>query len=132
MDPDIKESDLKMNAEDLFQEEIFTDRRVGTIRRLTPVKRDGSPDGARQVAFMGEAQLFTPMGVLPISFEIDAATLEEALSRFSAGVKEAVNRAVEEAKEMRREAASSIVVPEMGGAGLGGPGGLPGGKIKMP
>jgi len=141
MDPEIKESDLKMNADDLYREEIFTDRRVGAIRQLIPVKRDGSRDEAREVAFVGEAQVFTPAGVLPLSFEIDAATLDEAVERFAAGVREAVNQAVEQAKELRREAASSILVPEMGGGGMGGAGGLggaggvggiPGGKIKLP
>jgi hypothetical protein len=128
MDPEIKESELKMNAGDLYREEIFTDRRVGAIRQLVPVKSDGSPDSTRAIAFVGEAQVYTPMGVLPLSFEIDAATLDEAVSRYPAGVKEAVNQAVEQAKELRREAASSIVVPEMGPGGLGGPGG----KIKLP
>jgi hypothetical protein len=47
-------------------------------------------------------------------------------------VQEALNQAIEEAREMRREAQSRIVVPEagggLGGGGLGGPGG---GRIKL-
>ena len=36
-------------------------------------------------------------------------------------------------QELRRQQASSIVVPQGGMGGLGGPGGLPGGgKIQMP
>ena len=41
---------------------------------------------------------------------------------------------MEELKELHREAASSIVLPEAGGGGLGGMGGIPGGggKIQLP
>jgi len=62
-------------------------------------------------------------------FEIEAKTLDEALQKFPDGVKVALEQAIEEAREMRRESASRIVVPEVG-AGVGpGPGG--GGKIKF-
>jgi hypothetical protein len=44
-------------------------------------------------------------------------------------VQEALAQAIEEAREMRREAQSRIVVPEAGGLG-GGLGG-PGGRIKL-
>jgi hypothetical protein len=67
--------------------------------------------------------------VLPLVFEIEATTLDEALQKFPDGVKVALEQAIEEAREMRRESASRIVVPEVG-AGVGpGPGG--GGKIKF-
>ena len=46
-----------MDATQLYREEIFTDRRVGTIRRLTPVTVDGTPDAARTVIFVGQAQV---------------------------------------------------------------------------
>jgi hypothetical protein len=42
-------------------------------------------------------------------------------------VREALEQAIEEAREMRREASSRIVVPEVGG--MGGPAG--GGRIKL-
>jgi hypothetical protein len=66
--------------------------------------------------------------VLPLGFDIEAATLEEALSRFPDAVKLALDEAIEEAREMRRESASRIVVPDAGA--MGGPPG--GGKIKFP
>ena len=40
--------DIRMDAQAMYQEEVFTDRRVGTIQRLTPAQRQGSeprPDG---------------------------------------------------------------------------------------
>jgi hypothetical protein len=128
-----RESDPKMDAANLFREESFTDRRVGTIRRLTPVRTDGAADSARSEIFIGQAQLLTPMGAIPLNFEIPARTLEEATQKFSAAAQEAVQRTMQELQELRREQASSIVIPEGGAAGLGGLGPAPGGgKIRMP
>lgn len=127
-------TDLSIDPAALFLEEVFTDRRVGTIRRLTPVKRDGTPDAQRTISYVGETQVLTPVGSLPIVFEIDAASLEEAAGKFGPLAKEAIERTVRELQEMRREAASSIVVPKGGlpGGGMPPMGGLGGGKIQMP
>ena len=120
--------EIKLDATSLYREEIFTDRRAGTLRRMTPVKVDGSVDEARAVLFSGQTQLLTPGGVLPLGFDIEAGTLEEALNRFPEAVKLALDEAIEEAREMRREQASRIVVPDAGGMGAGPVGG---GKIKF-
>jgi hypothetical protein len=123
--------DVKLDAAGMYREEVFTDRRAGTIRKLTPVTIDGNVDNTRQVLFSGQTQLLTPAGVLPLVFEIDAHTLEEALDQFPEGVKGALEQAIDEAREMRREQASRIVVPEVGG-GLGPGPAAGGGKIKFP
>jgi hypothetical protein len=123
--------DVRLDPAALYREEIFTDRRSGTIRRLTPINVDGATDPMRPVLFSGQTQLLTPAGVLPLGFDIEAATLEEALRKFPDGVKVALEQAIDEAREMRREAASRIVVPEVGGGGIG-PGPAAGGKIKFP
>jgi hypothetical protein len=120
--------EIKLDAANLYREEIFTDRRAGTLRRLTPVTTDGAVDAARAVLFSGQTQLLTPGGVLPLGFDIEATTLQEALDRFPEAVKLALDEAIEEAREMRREQASRIVVPDAG-AMAGGP---PPGKIKFP
>jgi hypothetical protein len=125
--------EVQLDPKGLYREDVFTDRRAGSIRRLTPVTLEGEPDSSRAVLFSGQTQLLTPAGVLPLGFEIEAATLEEALQRFPEGVRLALEQAIDEAREMRREAASRIVVPEVGGGvgpGPGGPAG--GGKIKFP
>ena len=57
-----------MDSTEIYREETFTDRRVGTIRRLTPVGADGSPDAARPVIFVGQAQVMTPMGAVADQF----------------------------------------------------------------
>ena len=118
-----------MNPQDLWLEEIFTDRRVGTIRRMTPVKGDGTPDAGRQVLYIGETQVLSQIGTLPITFPLEAKTLEEAAKLFGPAAKTAIERAVKELQELRRQAASSIVVPQ-GGMPPMGPGG--GGKIQIP
>jgi hypothetical protein len=127
--PDLPE--VKLDPASLYQEEIFTDRRAGTLRRLTPINADGSPDSSRPVLFSGQTQLLTPAGVLPLGFDIEATTLAEALDKFPDGVRMALEQAIEEAREMRREQASRIVVPDVGGANVG-PGPAGGGKIKFP
>lgn len=128
--------ELKMDPANLYREEIFTDRKAGTIRVMTPVKRDGSADPARKVLYVGEAQLLTPVGALPLAFQIEADSLGEAAEKFAGAANVAVERAVKELQQLRREAASSIVLPGSGGGlppGFGGPGGLPGGgKIQLP
>jgi hypothetical protein len=127
--------EARMDAASLFREEIYTDRAAGTLRVLVPVKADGSADPARATLFLGEAQILTNMGPLPISFEVDAKNLTEAIENYGEAAKVGVERAVRELQELRRQASSSIVVPGAGAAaGLTGglpPGGL-GGKIKLP
>ena len=131
-----EDRDPKMDAAALYKEEIVTDRKVGTIRMLTPIKKDGSADSSRAVVYIGEAQLMTNVGTLPINFELEAQTLDEAVAKFSDTAKDAVERTMKDLQEMRRQAASQIVVPQggMGGlGGMGGPGGIPpGGKIQIP
>jgi len=130
------DADLEMRVADLYREDIYTDRRAGTIRVMTPVKADGAPDPGRPVVYLGEAQMLTPAGIIPLTFAIEAGSLREAVERFGEGAKQAVERAVEEIQQLRREAASSIIVPDrMPPGALGGPGpqGMPPGgpRIKL-
>lgn len=127
----------KMDEKDLWREEVFTDRKVGTIRRLSPVKVDGAPDPSRKTLYVGEAQLMTPAGALPLTFEIPGDSLEAAVAGYGAAVQLAFTETMEELKELRRKAQTSIVTPSspgaLGGAGLFGPGaGMPApGKLKL-
>lgn len=110
-----------MDATQLYREDIFTDRKVGTIRRLTPVTADGAGDPARPVLFVGQAQIMTPMGALPISFELEADTLALAISKFGDAAELAVQQTMRELQEMRREQASSLVIPDGAGAAIPNP-----------
>jgi hypothetical protein len=131
------EAETRMDPTSLYREEIITDRKVGTLRVMTPLKSDGSTDAARPMIYMGEAQIMTNAGPLPISFEVEAANLAEAVDNFGDAAKEAIERTVRDLQELRRQAASSIVVPQggmgaLGGGGLGGGGLGGGGKIQLP
>jgi len=123
---------VQMDATQVYREDTFTDRRVGTIRRMTPVTAGGEPDAARPVLYVGQAQIMTPMGALPLSFEIDADSLPAAIEKFGPAAEVAVQQTMRELQELRRESASSLVIPEAGGAALANPNDLlgRGGRIR--
>jgi hypothetical protein len=132
-DPGTRMADAAMDATSLYREEIYTDRKIGTLRVLSPVKADGTPDTLRRTVYQGEAQLMTNVGPLPISFDIDADSLADAVAKYAESTKAGIERAMRELQEMRRQQSSSIVLPPAG-ATLAAPGGLPGGggKIQLP
>ena len=103
--------EINMDASNITREEVFTDSRIGTIRKLVPVTLDGEQDSSRKIQFIGSTQIMTPGGALPLSFEIETETLEGAVAGFGDAAKVAVERTMEELKEMQRQQASSIVVP---------------------
>ncbi len=119
------DAEITMDSENLFKEEMFTDRRVGTIQRLTKVDGDGQPVDGGEVLYVGQTQLVTRAGPLPLNFELDASTLAEAAEKFSEGANKAMEDTVKRLEEMRREQSSSIIMPDAGGAPAGG-------QIKMP
>ena len=121
-------TEARFDAASLYREEIYTDRRVGTIRQLTPIKTDGTADATRATLFVGQISVMTPMGTLPISYEIPATTLAQAIETFSEGARAAMEDTMQELAQLRRESASSIVIPEPGA--VPPPGG--GGRIRMP
>jgi hypothetical protein len=125
-------ADAAMDETSLYREEIYTDRKIGTLRVLLPVKADGTPDTLRRTVYQGEAQLMTNVGPLPISFDIDASSLADAVAKYAESTKAGIERAMRELQEMRRQQSSSIVLPPAG-ATLAAPGALSGGgKIQIP
>lgn len=125
-------ADVKVDKANLYKEESFTDLKVATIRRLSPIKEDGSPDASRPTLFTGETTLMSDRGPLPIQCPIEAADLNEAMDKFPEAVQGAVEKLIEQAREMQRQQMNRIVVPGQGGGGFpggGGPGGPGGGKL---
>ena len=123
--------ELNVDANNLYREETFTDLKIASIRRLTPITADGGDDPERPVMFVGETTLMSARGPLPINCPIEATSLTEAIEAFPKAVQDAVERLMEEAREMQRQEANRIVVPGQGG-GPGGPlggGGAGGGRI---
>lgn len=119
--------EITVDTDNLHREEVFTDLHAASVRRLTPVKADGSDDSGRDVIYIGETNLMTQMGPLPVQFPIEAKSLDDAFSQFSEGVKGAIERLNERAKEMVREESSRIVVPGAAAPGMGGAG-MPGAR----
>jgi hypothetical protein len=113
----IKLDDLQVDAANLYREEVFSDLRVATIRRLTPVLADGSVDPSRTMMFSAETQILTPQGLVPVHAPVEATSLSEAIERFPAAIQAGLDRMIEEAREMRRQSASRIVTPQEVGGG---------------
>lgn len=127
-------ANIEMDSAGLYIEESFTDRRVGNVQRLSPVDSNGQADSSRPTIFIGQTQVMTPAGALPLSFQIEADTLATAIEKFGDHAQQALAETMERLEEMRREQASSLIVPGAGGGpGAGGPGGRgPGGGIQIP
>jgi len=125
MADELSDADIAMDSTSLYREETFTDRRVGTLQRLTPVTASGATDAARPVLYVGQTQVLTPAGALPLSFEVAATSLDDAVAKFGEMAKQALARTMRRLEELRREQASSIIVPGTAppGGGTGGPGG---------
>jgi len=117
-DTEEKGRKAKFNQANLHQEEVFTDLTVGSIRRLTPVKPNGEVDKTRPVLFVGQAQIYTQQGPMPVQFPIDAKNLQLAMEKFPTAMEEFVAHLVEQAKELQRQEQSRLIVP--GGSAPGG------------
>ncbi len=109
---------LKINQNDLYKEETFTDLRVAAIRQLTPVKSNGEQDKGRKFLFFGHTQLYTQHGPLPAQFPIDAKNLQQAIDKFPESMEQFLENLSKEMEEMKRQEQSKIIVP----GATGGPG----------
>ncbi len=107
-----KLTDIKINPDNLYKEESFTDLTFATIRRLTPVKVDGSIDESRETIFTGMTQLMSPNGPIPVQCLIEGVkNLSEAAAKLPEAIEKTVQAMVAEAEEMRRQDASKIIIP---------------------
>ena len=101
--------DFKLDRNNLFQEDTFTDIRSGSVKRFTPIRPDGAPDKSRKTIYVGQTSLYTPDGPLPIQNVIAAKDLAQAFKRFPEAMEQAVQRLVEEAKKIKDEKPSPII-----------------------
>ena len=99
----------EMDAANLYSEEILTDRKMGNIRILTPVLADGSADPSRKPIFSGEIQIMTQMGPLPINFDIEADTVQEAVKKYGEAAKAGVQKTID--RLSRRAPRDSVFRP---------------------
>ena len=116
-DSEEKGKKAKFNQQNIHQEEVFSDLTVGSISRLSPVKQNGEPDKTRQILFVGESQIYTQQGPMPVQFPIDAKNLQQAIEAFPTAMEAFVAHMVEQAKEMQRQEQSRLIVPGSSAAG---------------
>ena len=107
--------DFNLDPQNLYREESYTDLKAGAIRRLVPVKTDGSMDGARTDIFIGTAQLLTPEGPLPVQARLPANNFQEALTAFPEAMRQATQEMILQLQEMQQKMKqkedSRIIVP---------------------
>jgi len=94
---------LNVDRNNLYREDSVTDIKVAAIRRLTPIKADGSEDDSRDPMFMGQTQLISPSGPILLQSMLEARTLEEALDKFPATMQKEVDKALAQAEKERQE-----------------------------
>lgn len=104
----------KVDTNNLYRQETYTDLGVGSIQCLHPIKVDGGPDDSRKPIYMGSASIMTAHGPIPVQCEIEAGTLREACDAFPQAIKDAVNNLLEQARQIERERHSGIVIPRGG------------------
>ena len=120
MVPDeLPDANDKVNMNNLYRQETYTDLGFGTIQCLRPVTPDGDADPSRPSIFMGSAQIMTQHGPIPVQCEIPADNLRAACLAFPDAIKNAVQELVEQARQYERERQGGIVSPR-------------GGKLELP
>ncbi|MEI6890537.1 MAG: hypothetical protein V5783_00055 [Pontiella sp.] len=103
---------IQIDGSNLWKEENFTDLKTGSIRKLTPIKLDGSADDAREASWSATTNIMTPGGALPISGDIDASNLEEAVTKFPEAINLAIQKLQEDMVRMQQEQANKIITPD--------------------
>ena len=129
------ETEAKMDAASLYREEIITDRKVGTIRMMTPLN-DRRHDRRRACrALHGRSADHDRRGSAADQLRDRSDDSRRSRRRFGDAAKEAIERTVRDLQELRRQAGLVDRRSRQGGMGGLGPVGWAaggGGKIQMP
>ena len=104
--------EFTIDRSNLYREESFTDLKTGIVKRLTPVRPDGSQDNTRKTVFVGHASILTPNGSLPIQNIIAAKELQQAIKKFPEAMHAAMNQLMEEVKKYQEQEQSQIQKPD--------------------
>ncbi len=95
--------DFTVEKNNLYREENILDLKSASIRCLTPVKPDGTDDESREMIFVGNTQLMSPQGPVPLHAPLKAATLEEAMEVFPEAMQKAMAEMIENVKRMQEQ-----------------------------
>ena len=112
MDQQPNSPEFTIDRSNLYREESFTDLKTGIVKRLTPVRPDGSQDNTRKTVFVGHASILTPNGSLPIQNIIAAKELQQAIKKFPEAMHAAMNQLMEEVKKYQEQEQSQIQKPD--------------------
>ena len=104
--------EFTIDRSNLYLEESFTDLKAGTVKRLTPVRPDGSQDKTRKTVFVGHTSILTPNGPLPIQNVIAAKELQQAIKKFPEAMQAAMEQLMEEVKKYQEQEQSQIQKPD--------------------
>lgn len=95
--------DFTVNVNNLYREENITDLKVASIRKLIPVKPDGSLDESRAPLFHGHSQLVSPQGPVPLQAQLTANNLQEAFEVFPAAMKKDLEDMLKRMQEIQKQ-----------------------------
>jgi len=95
--------DFTIDQDNLYREESITDLKVASIRKMVPIKSNGQDDDSRSPVFIGNSQLMTPEGPLPIQAKLSATTLEEAMKEFPGAMKKSLDETIEHFRQMQQQ-----------------------------
>jgi hypothetical protein len=114
MDEQPNDLEFKIDRSNLYSEESFSDLKAGAIKRLIPVKADGSQDKSRKTIFVGHTSILTPNGPLPIQNNIPAKDLQQAIKKFPEAMQQAMDQLMEEVKKYQEQEQGRIQTPGSG------------------
>ncbi|MCK5916510.1 MAG: cytoplasmic protein [Deltaproteobacteria bacterium] len=103
MSADESPTDFSPDSAHLYREETITDLKVAAIKVMIPINLDGSEDSSRSTIYVGNTQLMSPEGPVPLQAPLEADNLEEALKVFPEAMRQALADMVEKIKEMQLE-----------------------------
>ena len=98
-----QEIDFTVDKTNLYREEAVTDMKVASIRRLVPIKADGTDDPSRESVFVGQTQLMTQERAVPIQSMLNATSLEGAIEEFPGAMEAALQDMLQKMQEMQEQ-----------------------------
>ena len=106
--------DFQVDKTNLYREISITDLKIANIRQLIPVNIDGTDDTSRETIFIGNTQLGTPQGPIPMQAKLEASTMEEAMNLFPKAMELETQKVIENFKRMeaqQKKEKSNIIMP---------------------
>ena len=107
---------FQVDKTNLYREISITDLKIANIRQLIPVNIDGSDDTSRETIFIGNTQLGTPQGPIPMQAVLEATSIEEAMDFFPEAMELETQKVIENFKRMearQKKEKSNIIMPGM-------------------